>query len=167
MIQLYTGNGKGKTTAAIGLAIRAAGSGLQVYIAQFIKGMPYGELKVLQTIPHIHVAQFGRDCFIKNKPTQADIVAAENGWTAVENAIASAKYKLLILDELCIALHYQLLDTQRVYKHIQKAAEKMEVVITGRYASNELIALSDLVTEMKAIKHYYNHGIEARKGIEY
>lgn len=167
MIHLYTGNGKGKTTAALGLAIRAAGNGMRVFIGQFVKGMPYSELAVIENLPLIELQQFGRDCFIKHEPEKADVDTAQYGWKHVQKMLTSLSVEVLILDELCIALYYKLLDLNEVIETLQDASSKLEIIITGRYAPDELIALADLVTEMKAIKHYYEHGIEARKGIEY
>ncbi|MBU1368703.1 MAG: cob(I)yrinic acid a,c-diamide adenosyltransferase [Bacteroidetes bacterium] len=167
MIQLYTGNGKGKTTAALGAAVRAAGSGMRVFIAQFVKGMPYGELTPLKAIPEIQIQQFGRDCFIKNKPVKADIDAAQAGWEKVKSIISENKTELLILDELCIAIHYNLIAINEVIETLRSKPPELELVITGRYAQEELIEIADLVTEMQLIKHYYDRGIQARKGIEY
>lgn len=166
-IHLYTGNGKGKTTAAIGQAIRAAGAGLSVYIAQFVKGMPYSELEILQQIPNITIKQFGLDCFIVNKPTQKDIDAANEGLRQVKEIIDSASIDILILDEVCIALHYHLFPEAEILKLLRKKPGNMEIILTGRYAPASLIDSADLVTEMKEIRHYFQRGIEARKGIEY
>ncbi|MGD9995220.1 MAG: cob(I)yrinic acid a,c-diamide adenosyltransferase [Salinivirgaceae bacterium] len=166
-IHLYTGNGKGKTTAAIGLALRAAGAGKKVFIAQFVKGLPYSELEVLKKIAKITVKQYGLDCFIKNQPTQKDILAAQKGFTEVTALITQNKYDLIVLDEICIALHYNLIDAKELYHLLQLKPEPMELVLTGRYASPELYEHVDLLTEMKELKHYYQKGVEARKGIEY
>ncbi|MFN2395831.1 MAG: cob(I)yrinic acid a,c-diamide adenosyltransferase [Bacteroidales bacterium] len=166
-IQLYTGNGKGKTTAAIGAAIRAAGAGKTVFIAQFVKGMPYSELNSLKLIPQIHLQQFGLDCFIKNKPVQKDIDAAQKGLEAITRAIKSNSYSMIIMDEICIALHYKLLPIKTVVQLLNEKPGEMEIILTGRYATKELIKSADLVTEMKEVKHYYNKGIQARKGIEF
>ena len=167
MIQLYTGNGKGKTTAALGQAIRASGNGMRVFIGQFVKGMPYSELAVIQSLPLIEIQQFGRDCFIKHEPEIADIEAAQAGWKRVREIISSHSVDMLILDELCNALFYKLIESDEVNETLRNAPAEMEIIITGRYASDELIALADLVTEMRSIKHYYDNGTEARKGIEY
>lgn len=167
MIQQYTGHGKGKTTAALGAAIRASGAGMNVFIAQFVKGMHYSELEVLKTIPSITLEQFGRDCFIEKEPTQADIDAAQKGWEKVKALFQQKKYQMLILDELCIALYYKLIDINEVIEQLKNADEKTEIIITGRNAPDALVELSDLVTKMREIKHYYNNGTQARKGIEY
>lgn len=165
-IQLYTGNGKGKTTAAIGLAVRAAGAGKRTYIAQFVKGMHYSELESLKRFSEIEIHQFGLDCFIVNEPTQKDIDAARHGLNAVSAIISKKQYDIIILDEICIALHYNLFSLEELLDVLKLKPEETEIVMTGRYATQQLIDNADLVTEMKEVKHYYNCGIEARKGIE-
>jgi cob(I)alamin adenosyltransferase len=166
-IHLYTGNGKGKTTAALGLALRAAGAGKTVFIAQFVKGMHYSELDALKSLPAIEVKQFGLDCFIVNQPTLEDIEAARKGLEKVSSIIGKNNYDMVILDEICIALYYHLFELDAVLELLKAKPEKMEIILTGRYAPPELYEMADLVTEMNEIKHYYNTGIEARKGIEF
>jgi cob(I)alamin adenosyltransferase len=166
-IHLYTGNGKGKTTAALGLALRAAGAGKTVFIAQFVKGMHYSEIDALKSLPAIELKQFGLDCFIVNKPAQTDIDAARRGLEEVTVIIAGGKYDMVILDEVCIALYYHLFNIDDILSLLKSKPEQMEIVLTGRYAPPELYEIADLVTEMNEIKHYYNNGIEARKGIEF
>lgn len=166
-IQLYTGNGKGKTTAAIGLAVRAVGAGKKVFIGQFVKGMHYAELDSLKRFPEIVLRQYGLDCFIKNEPTQRDIDVARNGLKEVSSIIEDGYFDMVILDELCIALYYNLFEIEKVIAILKSKPKLMEIVLTGRYAPNELIEIADLVTEMKEVKHYYNNGIQARKGFEY
>jgi cob(I)alamin adenosyltransferase len=167
-IQLYTGNGKGKTTAALGLALRAAGAGFKVYIGQFVKGMPYAELDALKSFaPQIIVRQIGRDCFIVHEPQPEDISMARAGLEEVAGIIAGREFDLVVLDEVCIALHYKLFGEQELIDILHSKPDSTEVILTGRYAPPSLIELADLVTEMKEVKHYYNNGIEARKGIEF
>jgi cob(I)alamin adenosyltransferase len=167
-IHLYTGNGKGKTTAALGLALRAAGNKLKVYIAQFVKGMHYGELDIIaDRIPEIELHQFGRDCFINREPEKEDIEAARKGLEITAEAIISGKYDVYILDEVCIALYYKLFNLDELIQVLNSRKISCEVILTGRYAPPELYNLADLVTEMKEIKHYYNNGLSARKGIEF
>lgn len=166
-VHLYTGNGKGKTTAAIGQAIRAAGAGLSVYIAQFVKGMPYSEIEILRKIPNITTKQFGLDCFIVNEPTQKDIDAANEGLRQVKKIIDSGSFDVVILDEICIALYYHLFPEADLLTLLRNKPQNMEILLTGRYAPASLIDSADLVTEMKEIRHYFQRGIEARKGIEY
>jgi len=167
MIQIYTGTGKGKTTAALGLALRAAGAGLKVYIAQFIKGRPYSEFKILKKIPNIKVELFGRKCFIKCKPSQKDIDLASVGLKRVRQIIAEKTYDLMILDEINVALHLGLLGENEVTSLIKSLPKDVELVLTGRWAHTKIIKLADLVSEIKDIKHYYKKGIRARKGIEF
>jgi cob(I)alamin adenosyltransferase len=167
-IHVYTGNGKGKTTAALGLALRAVGAGKSVFIAQFIKGMHYSESDALDRFPEIIIKQYGQKCFIQNKPTEKDIELARKGLSEVAEIMLERKYDVLILDELCIALHYRLFETEEVLSLLIQKPKEMEIVITGRYATPELVEFADLVTEMQEIKHYYKtYGIEARKGIEF
>jgi cob(I)alamin adenosyltransferase len=167
MIHLYTGNGKGKTTAALGLALRAAGAGRKIFIAQFVKGMHYSEITALKRFPEIELRQFGLDCFIVNEPTQKDIDAAKSGLAETEMAMASSEYDMYILDEVCIALHYNLFSVEELKKALLSKPENAELVLTGRYAPDKLYEMADLITEMNEVKHYYNDGIQARKGIEF
>jgi cob(I)alamin adenosyltransferase len=166
-VQVYTGDGKGKTTAALGLALRAAGAGLRVFIAQFAKAMPYSELKALERFDDlITVKQYGRRCFIHEKPEQADVNAARNGYRESREALGSGEYDLVILDEANIAVHFNLFSEEELLDLIDAKPENVELVITGRKAPKSLVERADLVTEMKEIKHYYEKGVEARKGIE-
>jgi len=166
-VHVYTGNGKGKTTAAIGLAIRAAGAGMRVYIAQFVKGMHYSELDALDRYAdRITLKQYGRDCFIEKEPEAEDIRAARQGLEEVKGILASGDYQVVILDEANIATRYNLFSTDELIEIVRSKPEAVELVITGRNADPKVIALADLVTEMKEIKHYYNRGVKARAGIE-
>jgi cob(I)alamin adenosyltransferase len=166
-VHVYTGDGKGKTTAALGLAIRAAGAGMRVYIAQFVKGMHYSELDALQRhADRITLKQYGRDCFIEKEPTQEDIRAARKGLEEVKGILASGDYQMVILDEANIATRYNLFSAEELLELIRTKPESVELVITGRNADPEIIAAADLVTEMKEIKHYYRRGVQARPGIE-
>ena len=165
-IHIYTGNGKGKTTAAFGLALRAACAGKRVYIGQFVKDMQYSETAVVGILPKIEIEQLGRGCFISKDPEQADIDAAA---AALETCVAklnSGTYDVVILDEIFIALHYGLIQTDQVLEALNNRPEQVEVVLTGRYAPDALIERADLVTEMKEIKHYYSQGVLSRKGID-
>ena len=167
-IHIYTGNGKGKTTAALGIALRATGAGKKVFIAQFVKGRKYAEMNALEKLkPEIIIKQFGRGCFIINQATEKDTEAARKGLAEAAIIIASGSYDLVILDEACIAIYYNLFSTEELIDILKSKKEETEIIITGRYASRELIDFADLVTEMKEVKHYYNNGIEAREGIEY
>lgn len=167
-IHVYTGNGKGKTTAALGLSLRATGAGKRVFIAQFVKGMVYSEVKALEKLNSlIEIKQYGLDCFIYQKPTQKDIDYARRGLEEVKTIFASQKYDLIVLDEATIAIYFKLFSTEELLAVLKSKPETTEVVITGRYAPDELIEFADLVTEMKEIKHYYTQGVEAREGVEY
>ncbi len=166
-VQVYTGDGKGKTTAALGLALRAAGAGLKVYIAQFVKGMEYSELKFLRNLSDsIVVKQYGRDCFIYREPDEEDIQAAQEGLKELREIMNSRKYQMIILDEANIATHFNLFSVDDLLDLIHGKPEDVELVITGRRADPRIIAEADLVTEMKEIKHYYQKGVQAREGIE-
>ena len=166
-VQVYTGNGKGKTTAALGLALRAVGAGLKVFIGQFAKGMEYSEIKTIrEKLPEITIRQYGRDCFIVNKPTVDDIKLARQGLAEISNIIRSGKYDVVILDEANIAVHFGLFSIDELLKLVRSKPENLELIITGRKAHPELIKAADLVTEMLEIKHYYQQGVLARQGIE-
>jgi cob(I)alamin adenosyltransferase len=166
-IQVYTGNGKGKTTAAFGLALRAAGAGMKVFISQFVKGMEYSELEAIKRFDDlITLKQFGRGCFIYEKPEEEDIKLAAAGLKETKEIIISGKYDLVILDEANIAVYYNLFSAQDLLNVMDEKPEQVELVITGRYADPKVIERADLVTEMKEIKHYYSNGVTARRGIE-
>ncbi len=166
-IQVYTGDGKGKTTAALGLAVRAVCAGKKVFFGQFVKGMEYSELDAIKFLPNFVMEQFGRPEFIHGKPTKADIDNAIKGLKRIEEILTSNEYDLVVLDEANIALFYELFTLNDLLKVISVRSENTEIVITGRKAPEALIQLADLVTEMKEIKHYYQKGVLARKGIEY
>ena len=166
MIQVYTGNGKGKTTAAFGLALRAAGAGRKVYIAQFLKKGGYSELIALRKVKKIKIEQFGTGCLIKNKLSKTDILLANKGLNTVKKKIRSKKFDLIILDEINIALHYKLLNLQDVLKLI-KIPQYLDLVLTGRYCPKEIIKQADLVSEIREVKNYFKKGTKARKGIEF
>ena len=165
-VQIYTGNGKGKTTAALGLSLRAVCAGKKIFFGQFVKGMIYSELKASQLLEGFNIKQYGRNCFIKNEPEEEDIQRAQKGLDELGKMIKSGEYDLVVMDELNIALYYKLFGVHDVIKIIKEKHEKTEIVITGRYAPEELIEIADLVTEMKEIKHYYQKGVQAREGIE-
>lgn len=167
LIHIYTGNGKGKTTSALGLALRASGAGKKVFIAQFVKGMHYSELDSIKKHENIELKQFGRDCFIEKTPVLEDIKAAQDGLEYVNGIIHKNEFDMIILDEIFIALFYKLIFSEELKKLISEKHNNIEMILTGRYAPEEFIEIADLVTEMKEIKHYYNTGIEARPGIEF
>ena len=166
-IHVYTGNGKGKTTAALGLALRAAGAGFKVYIGQFMKKGSYSELESLRKFKNsIKIEQFGRQRFVGRKITREDKVLAQKGLEKVKRAIESGKYKLIILDEINVVLHYGLINESDVIEMLKNRNKQTEVVLTGRNASQAVVKLADLVTEMREVKHYFSKGVKARTGIE-
>jgi cob(I)alamin adenosyltransferase len=166
-VHVYTGNGKGKTTAAIGLAIRAAGAGLQVLFIQFIKGKAYSETIALKMLSEqIAVRQYGQGHFIKGEPCQDDIEAAERGLAEIKHALSDRIYDVVILDEANIAIQCNLFTIEQLVELVTSKPNDVELVITGRYAHPFLLECADVVTEMKEVKHYYRKGIGARLGIE-
>jgi len=165
--QIYTGDGKGKTTASLGLALRAAGAGLQVYMAQFIKSGDYSEIKALARYEDcITVEQFGQGRFIKGKPAPEDVAAAQKGLQAVRSALESGHYQMVIMEEGSVAAACGLFEVEEILAIIDQKPGNVELVITGRGADPRAIEKADLVTEMKAVKHYYEAGVMARVGIE-
>lgn len=169
-VQVYTGDGKGKTTAALGLALRAAGAGLRVYVAQFVKSSEcgeYSELKALKRFPDlIAVKQYGQGCFIRKAPCEEDKRMASSALEEVEKIMLSGDYQVIILDEINIATYFSLLPAERLLEMIEKKPVGVELVITGRKADSRVMEIADLVTEMREVKHYYQKGVEAREGIE-
>jgi len=168
LIQVYTGDGKGKTTAALGLALRAAGRNMKVLIVQFMKKWDYGELHSVELIPNIILVTFGTKDFVhKGKAKKIDYEEAEKAFSFGAKGMQSGDYDMIIFDELNMALYYELLDLKEVIQKIKGKPDNVEIVITGRRAPQEIIEIADLVTEMKEIKHPYKKGVEARKGIEH
>lgn len=166
LIQVYTGNGKGKTTAALGLALRASGAGLKVHIGQFAKGKECSELQALKKLENITIEQFGTCRFIK-KPTIKDIALARKGLRKAKKIFRQKKYNVVILDEINVALNLKLLKLKSVLKLFKKIPRGCELILTGRDAPKEIINCADLVSDIKEKKHYFRKGIKARKGIEY
>lgn len=166
-VHVYTGNGKGKTTAAFGLAVRALCVDKKVYIGQFIKDMKYNETKIVDYFEKVEIEQLGRGCFIVKQPEQKDIEYALKGLKRIEEILKDETYDVVILDEVTIAIYYKMLTTTNLINILKRREKHIEVVITGRYAEKELIDYADLVTEMKEIKHYYNDlGVLSRTGID-
>lgn len=169
LIQIYTGNGKGKSTAAIGQAVRAAGFGLKTYIAQFMKEYPYNELNSLKHLSEwIDIEQFGGDGFVYKKelPGKDELAKARMGLQTAKEKMLSGEYDLIILDEAIVAVYFKLIRLDELIDFIKQKPENVELILTGRYCPDELIELADLVTEMKEVKHYYQKGITSRRGIE-
>jgi cob(I)alamin adenosyltransferase len=168
LIQVYTGDGKGKTTAALGLALRAAGRNMKILIVQFMKKWDYGELHSVELISNITLKTFGTKEFVyKGKAKKIDYEEAKKAFSFGIEGMKSGNYDIVIFDELNVALYYDLLDLEKVIEKIKEKPTNVEVVITGRRAPKEIIEIADLVTEMKEVKHPYQKGIKARIGIEY
>jgi cob(I)alamin adenosyltransferase len=169
LVQVYTGEGKGKTTAALGLALRAAGYGLRVHIVQFMKGWThYGELSGVKLLPSVTLRQFGRQGFVNPQhPQPADFELARAALEDARQAMLSGQVDIVVLDEVNVALDLRLIPLDAVLKLLDERPAQVELVLTGRGAPEELCRRADLVTEMRALKHPYNSGIAARKGIEY
>lgn len=166
-VQVYTGNGKGKTTAALGLALRAAGAGLRVFFGQFVKKGDYGEVKALEkhaeAVTH---EQYGTGHFIRGQPSTQEIEAAGRGLVRARAVVADGDFDLVILDEANVAVNLGLITVQDLISVIEERHPNTELVLTGRDAKPEVIARADLVTEMREIKHYFGDGVPARVGIE-
>ncbi len=165
-VQVYTGDGKGKTTAAFGLAIRALCAGKRVYIAQFVKDMKYSETDIENKFRGVKIFQFGKGCLFEREPDEMDARMARQGLSECTHVLQDGVYDVVILDEITIAIQFGFLDAEDVWNVIKDRAEGVEVIVTGRNCPKEIIDRADLVTEMKEIKHYYNQGVTSRKGIE-
>ena len=166
--QIYTGNGKGKTTAALGLITRAVGSNFKIFLCQFLKGRDYGELYTLKKFETVTHERYGRGVFIKNKEfvTDEDKKLMREGYESLKNALLRGKYDIVIADEILGTLRYDLISVDEIKFLIKNKPETTELILTGRNAPDELIEMADLVTEMREVKHYFQKGIMSRKGIE-
>jgi cob(I)alamin adenosyltransferase len=169
VIEIYTGNGKGKTTAALGLALRAAGHNWRVLIVQFMKGDPeYGEVKAVRFVPGIELHQFGLKTFVKRgSPDEEDVRWARKGLEFAQAAIKGGRYQMVILDEVNVAMDYGLLSLGEVLQLVKECPQEVELVLTGRNAPPELIAAADLVSEVREIKHPFQKGVVNRVGIDH
>ena len=169
LVQVYTGNGKGKTSAAFGLALRAIGRGLKVYIIQFIKGgFDYGELYIIDKLPNLKLKAFGQGKFVTQfPPSKKDVKIAKEALELAKKIVKSGEYDVVILDEINVAMSLRLIKIEEVVNMIKEKPKNVELVLTGRYAPKEIIDIADLVTEMKEIKHPFQKGIPPRKGIEF
>jgi cob(I)alamin adenosyltransferase len=168
-VQVYTGNGKGKTTAALGLAFRAMGRGMKTYIGQFMKGQQYGELEAAHMIPgFITIEQYGKDTFthVKNPPDPEDVRMAKEGLVKTKAAMLSGRYDIIVLDEITTAHYFHLVTLDEMLELVTQKPDGIELIFTGRYAPQELIDAAHLVTEMREVKHYYQEDVPARDGIE-
>jgi cob(I)alamin adenosyltransferase len=168
-IQIYTGDGKGKTTAALGQALRAAGCGLRTFFVMLMKDFPYGEIKSLKQLDDwITLERFGNDRFVfrKQKPGEKDKIAAQKALKQAHDAMVSFKYDIVVMDEVCVAIYFGLLKTEEVLFLMEEKPKPVELILTGRYCPSKLIDKAHLVTEMREVKHYYQQGVTARRGIE-
>lgn len=168
IILLFTGDGKGKTTAALGAALRAVGHGKRVVIIQFMKGRRYGELNTAERLDGLAIEQYGRDEFVDpDNPAPVDRELAGKGWERAKELALKEGIDMLVLDELNIAVSFGLVEIDEVVDFIKNKPASLDLILTGRYAPEEMIELADTVTEMREIKHHYQAGIQSRKGIEY
>lgn len=167
-VQIYTGNGKGKTTASLGLIVRALGNDWKVLLCQFMKGQNYGELKSLASFSNLTLRRFGTGNFIRQIENiqDTDIQLAREGYEFVKKAIVCGEYSLVVLDEIFVARRFGLITTEEILFLIRNKPEHVELVLTGRHAPEDIMVEADLVTEMKEIKHYFKEGVKARAGIE-
>lgn len=169
LVMVITGNGKGKTTSAFGQALRAVGQGYQVCIIQFMKGRKYGEVLAIEKyIPDITLYQFGLDSFVmRDNPAAVDVDFARQGFEKAKEVINCAKYDMVILDEINVAVDFSLIPEEEILNMVKSKPPELDLVLTGRYASDQLREIADLVSEVTEIKHHYNAGIKDRAGIEY
>ncbi len=165
-IQVYTGDGKGKTTASFGLAIRAAGAGLKVYIIQFLKKGDFSEIKALAKFDNITIKQFGLGSFVRGKPSEEDMAIGAAGYLELCDVLKENRYDVVIAEEANVAVMCNLFTEKELLELMDMKPENVELIITGRNASQKVIDRADLVTEMKEIKHYFKQGVMARVGIE-
>ncbi len=166
-VHVYTGDGKGKTTAALGLALRAAGAGWDVFFAQFVKGQPTSELQALERFSdRITVRRFGGSKFVAPGGDAESNRKAEEGLRQCEEAVGSGRYQLVVLDEANVAAALDVVDLERLLRLIDGRPENVELVLTGRWAPRQILDRADLVTEMREVRHYYRQGVSARRGIE-
>ncbi|PIS25927.1 MAG: cob(I)yrinic acid a,c-diamide adenosyltransferase [bacterium (Candidatus Stahlbacteria) CG08_land_8_20_14_0_20_40_26] len=169
MIQIYTGNGKGKTTAALGLALRAVGHGLKVIMIQFMKGkVNYGELESVKRLPNFKIEQYGRPDFVNPKnPDKEDIRLARQAFKRAAEVIKNKEFDIVILDEINVAVSFGLIRVEQVIELIKNTSRKIELILTGRYMPEEFIEYADSISEIREVKHHFQKGTPARKGIEY
>jgi len=172
-IQIYTGDGKGKTTASLGLTLRALGAGCSVFIGQFLKNGDYSEIRMLKKMANIldegqklKVRQYGEPRFVGQTPRPEDLESARRGWVEIREAALSGRYDVVVMEEINVALHLNLIPLEEVLALLAEKPEETELVLTGRYAPAELREAADLVSEITEEKHYYQQGVPARTGIE-
>lgn len=166
-MRVYTGNGQGKTTAAFGVLVRALCAGKSGYVGQFIKDEAYHETLLTRYFERLTIEQLGKGCFIDRNPDSTDKATAQAALRHVTELMASGRYDIVVLDELTIAIYYNLISTQAVLDALRQRSQATEVIVTGRYAPHELIDAADLVTEMVEKKHYYQQGVLSRDGFDH
>ncbi len=169
LVEIYTGDGKGKTSAALGITLRASGHGRRVHIVYFMKGnFPYGEQKVLSESPNVTFARFGSESFVDPADSkQEEKEEAQKALETARNTMLSQKYDMVVLDEVNVAAYWKLLDIEKVIDLIKDRPDYVELILTSRYADPRVIELADLVTDMVKLKHPYDKGIPSRRGIDY
>ncbi len=168
-IQVYTGNGKGKSTAAYGIILRAFGNKMHVYCLQFMKDYPYSEKQAFTLLSEfVEVVQVGSDDFVfrKEYPNKNEREIAKSGLELVKEKMLSGKYDIIIIDEVCVAIYFKLLEEEEVIKLLDEKPENVEVILTGRYCPKSILEKADLVSEIMEVNHYYKKGILARRGID-
>ena len=169
LVQVYTGNGKGKTSAAFGAALRAVGQGMKVYIIQFIKGgFDYGELHSVKHLPNLKLSAFGRGRFITEAtPPREDLQKAQEGFELAKEVVNGGEYDIVVLDEINVVMHLKMISVDQVVKLVKNKPKHVELILTGRDAPAQIIEVADLVTEMKPVKHPFEKGVPAVRGVDY
>lgn len=168
LIMVFTGDGKGKTTAAVGQALRALGHGFRVFMIHFMKGRDYGEFLAMAQMPNLTLVRAGRDSFVnRDKPDPVDLQLARDGFAQAEKAIISGDYDMVVLDEINVAVDYGMISEEELLELLKKKPAGLSVVLTGRSASPEVVKMADMVSEVLAIKHHYEQGADCCKGIEF
>ncbi|MGF7185619.1 cob(I)alamin adenosyltransferase [Desulfitispora alkaliphila] len=169
IVQVYTGDGKGKTTSSLGQTMRVLGHGWKVVMIQFMKGSPkYGEVKFAEKTPNFTLIQSGLETFVsKENPSKEDLRLAKEGWNKAKEILKNGSCDLLVLDEINIALDYNLVPLNEVVHFIKNKPTHLDLIMTGRYVPKEIVELADLVSEVREVKHHYSSGVEAREGVEF
>lgn len=169
MLMVITGNGKGKTTSAFGQALRATGQGYRVCIIQFMKGREYGEIKALKKyLPDIGIFQYGLDSFVmRDNPAPVDVELAREGFEKAKEVIQSGNFDMVILDEINVVGDFKLVPLEEIVELARNRPPELDLIFTGRYASEQIREMADMVSEVTEIKHHYNAGVKNRAGIEY
>ncbi|PXF55222.1 MAG: cob(I)yrinic acid a,c-diamide adenosyltransferase [Deltaproteobacteria bacterium] len=166
-VHVYTGDGKGKTTAALGLVLRAVGAGWRVLFAQFLKHGEFSEIKALKKLgDQVTIRQYGSGRFIRGEPSEKEMEMARAGLSEIMQVMEEGKYDLIVLDEINVAVHFGVISLEGVISLLEKRHQDVELILTGKWATKEIMERADLVTEARMIKHYFSKGVRAREGIE-